>query len=109
MAPCGMLGIKLASRFSTAGTGSKQDSFCFPEFAAMASIWKHITSAASALCDNRMYTARTENMLQEQVLQLQATVEEMQNLLNHAHMVSQELRAQLKEERRRAHLSSPEQ
>ena len=88
MAPCRMLGLKLASRFSTADTGSKQDSFCFPGFAAMASIWKHVASAASALCDNRMYMANAKNMLQEQVLQLQSTVEEMQNLLNHAQMVS---------------------
>ena len=51
----------------------------------------------------------TENMLQEQVLQLQSALEEMRNLLNHAQMISQELRAQLKEERRRNRLGSTEQ
>ena len=48
-------------------------------------------------------------MLKEQVLQLQSTLEEMRNLLNHEQMISQELRAQLKEERRRTQLSSQEQ
>ena len=79
----------------------------------MASVWKQVAAAASGLCENRVCTSdrpsSTENMLKEQGLQLQAALEEMRNLLNHEQTISQELRAQLKEERRRIQLSSQEQ
>ena len=107
-----MLGLKLASRCSTPGTGSKRLNFCFPGFTAMASVWKHVAAPSSALCDTRVCTSdrpsSTENMLKEQVLQLQSALEEMRNLLNHAQMMSQELRAK-KKERRRTQLSSQDQ
>eukprot|EP00439_Symbiodinium_sp_Y106_P073723 s1949_g13.t4 len=108
---CAAPGSKLHSpvRGARAQAGQSVFDYRHVQTGAMASIWRHVTSAASTLCENRMYMTSTENMLQEQVLQLQSALEEMRNLLNHAQMISQELRAQLKEERRRNRLGSTEQ
>ena len=63
----------------------------------MTALWTHITHVASWACE----PTRSDNALNDDVTQLQAALDETRLLLNHEQRVSQELKAQVRDERRR--------
>ena len=78
-------------------------------------MWSRIAHAAHWLCEpepelSSAQPHRDESILKDEVGQLEASLDEMRRMLSHEQMISQELRAQLKEQTRRlARLSEKEE
>ena len=67
----------------------------------MAVLWTHIASVVSWVCEPVSPDTACDNAVNDQILQLQSALDEMRILLNHEQRVSQELKAQVRDERRR--------
>ena len=63
----------------------------------MAMLWTQVANVAGWVCQ----PASFDNASNDQILQLQSALDEMRVLLNHEQRVSQELKGQLRDERRR--------
>ena len=63
----------------------------------MAMLWTQVASVAGWVCQPTSF----DNASNDQILQLQSALEEMRLLLNHEQRVSQELKGQVRDERRR--------
>ena len=69
----------------------------------MTALWKHITKVASWACEPIRSDALTDD-----VMQLQAVLDETRLRLHHEERISQELKAQVKEEQRRGEMRQRE-
>ena len=67
----------------------------------MAVLWTNLTSVVSWVCEPASPDSACDNAVNDQILQLQSALDETRLLLNHEQRVSQELKAQLRDERRR--------
>ena len=67
----------------------------------MAVLWTHIASVVSWVCEPASPDSACDNAVNDQILQLQSALDETRLLLNHEQRVSQELKAQVRDERRR--------
>ena len=63
----------------------------------MAMLWTQVASVAGWVCQ----PTSSDHVTNDQILQLQSALDEMRVLLNHEQRVSQELKGQLRDERRR--------
>ncbi|CAE7873596.1 TTC28 [Symbiodinium sp. KB8] len=66
----------------------------------MAVLWTQVASVAGWVCQ----PTSSDHVTNDQILQLQSALDEMRLLLNHEQRVSQELKAQVRDERRRAEM-----
>ena len=60
----------------------------------MTTLWKHIANVASWACE----PTRSDNALTDEVMQLQAVLDETRLHLHHEERVSQELKVQVRDE-----------
>ena len=70
----------------------------------MASLWTQITNVASRVCD----PTRSDSAVNDEIMHLQAVLDETRLRLHHEQRVSQELQAQMGDERRRGEMRQRE-
>ena len=70
----------------------------------MASLWTQITNVASWVCD----PTRSDSAVNDEIMHLQAVLDETRLRLHHEQRVSEELRAQVRDERRRGEMRQRE-
>ena len=70
----------------------------------MAALWTQITNVASWVCD----PSRSDNAVNDETMQLQAVLDETRLRLHHEQHVSEELKAQVRDEQRRGEMRQRE-